>query len=222
MAALTSKMSTKLTTSGVRPAKPTRASRMVMKASNNRPLWLPDVIPPPHLNGTLPGDSGFDPLGLGLNEERLKWYVEAEKTNGRWAMMAVTGILGQELLGVPAKWYEAGAAEYDLPVQAQVPILFLVMGFLETKRFQGFRETGTSGFINSFPFDPVGLNSPKHAVNEVKNGRLAMVAFIGFAMQALVSRTQPIEGLQKHLADPFGKNITYFLTHTPEVIAGTA
>ncbi len=33
-----------------------------------------------------------------------------------------------------------------------------------------------SGLINSFPFDPVGLNSPKHAVNEVKNGRLAMVS----------------------------------------------
>lgn len=33
-----------------------------------------------------------------------------------------------------------------------------------------------SGFINSFPFDPVGLNSAKHAVNEVKNGRLAMVS----------------------------------------------
>jgi hypothetical protein len=33
-----------------------------------------------------------------------------------------------------------------------------------------------SGFINSFPFDPVGLNSSKHAVNEVKNGRLAMVS----------------------------------------------
>nr|6SL5_6 Chain 6, Lhca6 [Dunaliella salina] len=178
---------------------------------------LPDVIPPPHLNGTLPGDS-FDPLGLGLNEERLKWSVTMGKTNCRWAMMAVTGIMGQELLGVPVKWFEAGAAEYDLPVQAQVPILFLVMGFLETKRFQGFRE---SGFINSYPFDPVGLNSPKHATKEVKNGRLAMVAFVGFAVQALVTRTQPIEGLQKHLADPFGKNITYYLTHTPEVIAGT-
>jgi light-harvesting complex I chlorophyll a/b binding protein 5 len=35
---------------------------------------------------------------------RLKWYAEAEKTNGRWAMMAVAGILGQELLGVDAKW----------------------------------------------------------------------------------------------------------------------
>lgn len=63
--------------------------------------------------------------------------------NNRWAMMAVVGILGQEILGVPVKWYEAGAAEYDFPVIAQVPILFLVMGFLETKRFQGFKETGT-------------------------------------------------------------------------------
>lgn len=57
--------------------------------------------------------------------------------------MAVAGILGQELLGVPVKWFEAGAAEYDLPVVAQVPILFLVMGFLETKRFVGFKETGS-------------------------------------------------------------------------------
>lgn len=73
---------------------------------------------------------------------RLKWYQEAEKTNGRWAMMAVAGILGTELIGKPA-WYLAGAQEYDLPVIAQVPILFLVMGFLETKRYQGFKETGT-------------------------------------------------------------------------------
>lgn len=38
------------------------------------------------------------------------------------------------------------------------------------------------------------------------------VAFVGFAMQALVSRTQPIEGLTKHLSNP-GYNITYTLTH---------
>jgi len=58
--------------------------------------------------------------------------------------MGVAGVLGQELLGVKdgVKWYEAGAAEYDFPVIAQLPILFLVMGFLETKRFQGFKETG--------------------------------------------------------------------------------
>lgn len=33
------------------------------------------------------------------------------------------------------------------------------------------------------------------------------VAFVGFAVQALVTREQPIEGLSKHLADPFGHNI---------------
>jgi hypothetical protein len=33
-----------------------------------------------------------------------------------------------------------------------------------------------SGFVNSFPFDPAGMNSPDMAVKEVKNGRLAMVS----------------------------------------------
>jgi light-harvesting complex I chlorophyll a/b binding protein 5 len=70
-------------------------------------------------------------------------YAEAEKTNGRWAMMAVTGILGQELLGVTPAWWEAGAKEYDIPAQALTPIEFIVMGFLEIKRYQGFKQTGT-------------------------------------------------------------------------------
>jgi light-harvesting complex I chlorophyll a/b binding protein 5 len=34
------------------------------------------------------------------------------------------------------------------------------------------------------------------------------VAFIGFATQALVTRTTPLEGLTKHLSDPLGRNIT--------------
>jgi len=92
------------------------------------------------------------------------------------------------------------------------------MGFLELKRFQGWKETGTSGFLNAFPFDPAGMNSPSMATKEVKNGRLAMVAFIGFVVQALATRTQPIEGLTTHLGDPFGKNITYYLTHLPETL----
>ncbi len=48
------------------------------------------------------------------------------------------------------------------------------------------------------------------------------VAFIGFAVQALATRTTPLEGLSKHLADPVGRNITYYLTHGAEVLAGTA
>ncbi len=48
------------------------------------------------------------------------------------------------------------------------------------------------------------------------------MAFVGFAVQAIATRTQPIEGLAKHLSDPIGRNFTYYISHTAEVINGTA
>lgn len=54
------------------------------------------------------GDYGFDPLRLGTNPENLKWFREAELTNGRWAMAAVVGILFTDLVGLPKFWL-AGA-----------------------------------------------------------------------------------------------------------------
>lgn len=57
--------------------------------------------------------------------------------------MAVAGILGQELLGVTPAWWEAGAKEYDIPAVPLTAIEFTIMGFLETKRYQGFKQTGT-------------------------------------------------------------------------------
>ncbi len=51
---------------------------------------------------------------------RLKWFVEAEKTNARWAMMGVAGILGQELVGAEPEWWAHAQAEYWLPINAQV------------------------------------------------------------------------------------------------------
>jgi hypothetical protein len=57
-------------------------------------------------------------------------------------MAAVAGILFTDAMGLP-KWYEAGAQDYDIPATAQLGVLFPVMGFLELKRLQGFKETGT-------------------------------------------------------------------------------
>ena len=37
----------------------------------------------------------FDPLGLGGDPERLKWFAESERIHSRWAMLAVAGILVQ-------------------------------------------------------------------------------------------------------------------------------
>ena len=61
------------------------------------------------------GDNGFDPLSLGTNPETLKWFAEAELTNGRWAMAAVAGILFTDLLGLPKFWL-AGAEVIQLKI----------------------------------------------------------------------------------------------------------
>ena len=46
---------------------------------------------------SLPGDNGFDPLGLAEDPENLRWYVQAELVNGRWAMLGVAGMLLPEV-----------------------------------------------------------------------------------------------------------------------------
>ena len=45
-----------------------------------------------------------------------------------------------------------------------------------------------------------------------------MVAFVGFAVQALVTREGPVEGLVAHLANPFGHNIVSNIANIPNVI----
>jgi light-harvesting complex I chlorophyll a/b binding protein 5 len=178
--------------------------------------WLPGTTAPIHLDGKNAGDFGFDPLGLGSDPTRLKWYTEAEKMNGRWAMAATAGILGQETLGV-GKWFEAGAKDYGFPLMPLIAIEFLVMGYLETKRYQGFRETGNSGFLESFPFDPANMNSPEMQLKEIKNGRLAMVAFFGFAIQALVTRAGPLTDLSNHINNPVENNIIGSIYNMPTI-----
>ncbi|KAF2589176.1 hypothetical protein F2Q70_00041649 [Brassica cretica] len=63
-------------------------------AAQPKKSWIPAVkgggnfLDPEWLDGSLPGDFGFDPLGLGKDPAFLKWYREAELIHGRWAMAA--------------------------------------------------------------------------------------------------------------------------------------
>lgn len=50
-----------------------QARRSVAVYAAARPLWQPGSTPPAHLDGSLPGDFGFDPLNLGSNKAALDW-----------------------------------------------------------------------------------------------------------------------------------------------------
>merc|ERR1712093_860186 len=105
-------------------------------------------------------------------------YVEAELTHGRWAMAAVAGILLTDLLGV-GNWWEAGTKSYPLDINILIPIQLIVMTIFEAKRFENITKTGEGGLLGFTPFDPANMRSDDMRVKEVKNGRLAMVAFVG-------------------------------------------
>uniref|UniRef100_A0A0D9YYK7 Chlorophyll a-b binding protein, chloroplastic n=1 Tax=Oryza glumipatula TaxID=40148 RepID=A0A0D9YYK7_9ORYZ len=239
-------------------------ARIAVRASTERATWLPGLDPPPHLDGTLPGDFGFDPLGLGEEPANLKWYVQAELVHCRFAMAGVAGILAtdvaswyvmlsygawsklavcpmEELIRVSGinnlpVWFEAGATKFDFAnTTALFFVQLLLMGFAETKRYMDFinpgsqAEEGTflgieaalAGSQPGYPggplFNPLGLakdieNADEAKLKEIKNGRLAMVAMLGFIVQASVTHVGPIDNLLTHLSDPFNKNIIHTLS----------
>lgn len=186
---------------------PSRASRVVVNAAGaDRELWYPGAKAPKYLDGTMAGDYGFDPLRLGANPETLPYLQEAELMNGRWAMAAVTGIAFTDAVGLP-KWWEAGAADYGIDFNTLVGVQVVAMAVLEAARIRGFQRTGESGVLNSFPFDPAGLDAPDKRVKEIKNGRLAMLAFLHCVSSYAVTGLSPLEGLQAHMANPQAVNI---------------
>ena len=60
-------------------------------------------------------------------------------------------------------------------------------------------------------FDPLGFakgDIKELQTKEIKNGRLAMVAFMGFVFQAQTLYKAPLAALGDHLADPIHNNWT--------------
>jgi light-harvesting complex I chlorophyll a/b binding protein 4 len=199
-----------------------------LKIEAKKGEWLPGLTSPAYLNGSLAGDNGFDPLGLGEDPEALKWYVQAELQNGRWAMLGVAGILIPEvltkvgILSVPV-WFEAGKVEYFAPASTLFVIEFILFHYVEIRRWQDIKYPGSVSqdpFFKNYSLPPgeVGypggifnpLNFPssvEYKEKEIANGRLAMLAFLGFLVQSKLTGEGPFENLLKHIADPWHTTI---------------
>lgn len=201
----------------------------------DRPLWFPGSSPPDWLDGSLPGDFGFDPLGLGSDLDLLKWSAQAELVHGRWAMLAVTGILVPECLEKIGfmdnfSWYNAGSEHYFTDSATLFAVQMILMGWVEGRRWADIIKPGSVDIEPKYPtktnpkpdvgypgglwFDPFMYGRGELApvmvmrTKEIKNGRLAMLAFLGFVFQALYTGVDsPLDNLTSHLADPGHCNV---------------
>ncbi|GMH32953.1 hypothetical protein BSKO_00787 [Bryopsis sp. KO-2023] len=131
----------------------------------------------------------------------IQRFRECELIHGRWCMLATTGCLVQELVtGVP--WQKAGEVILQdggsyfglgLPfsVTQLVWIEVLLVGGAELYRNSVLDTTARcypGGYFDPLNFgsgDPAKVERLKEA--EIKHGRLAMIAFLGFSVQALAT-----------------------------------
>jgi light-harvesting complex I chlorophyll a/b binding protein 4 len=158
-------------------------------------------------------------------------YRQAELVHGRWAMLGAAGVLGQEVLNPSVNWYTEASLPQNLPAPftninmgGLLAWEFLLMHFVEVRRWQDIRKHGS---VNEDPifkgnkvpnlepgypggiFDPLGFskgNLKELQTKEIKNGRLAMVAFMGFVLQAQATGKGPLAALAEHLGNPAGSN----------------
>merc|ERR550514_1538457 len=152
----------------------------------------------------------------------------ADIVGGTWFETGAKMLNGGTLNYFAVPW---GIVNNPLPLFAIVAIEVGLMAAVENYRRVGTGPAGYSPGVGKFdpsifngldklypggPFDPLELaNDPEVfaelKVKEIKNGRLAMVAILGFAVQSYITGEGPYANWSKHIADPFGYNLITIL-----------
>lgn len=127
----------------------------------------------------------------------IQRFRENELIHGRWAMLACLGVFVAEgTTGV--SWVDAGKVELDGSsyLGLSLPFDIVQLIWIEAILVGGaeiYRNAELDPELRVYPggpFDPLGLASGdeekafKLKTAEIKHGRLAMVAFLGFSVQA--------------------------------------
>ena len=164
---------------------------------------LPFVVRPALLDGTLPGDRGFDPFNFASDAGALRWQRKAEIKHARLAMLAAAGWPIAELLhkdiasalhlpALLASGDRVSSVLNDGLAHGGSPLFWIAAisaaSFLELSEIA---EENVSMKLNptEMGFDPLNLGGEteekQHYMQEAElfNGRLGMLAITGFAIQ---------------------------------------
>jgi len=167
---------------------------------------LPFLTRPLVLTGELPGDVGFDPLGFAKSREDLLNYREAEIKHARLAMLASAGWALSEVFDKKI----AIALHLTPLIDSTNRVPSVLNGGLDkvnpfywlacfaagaAVEFYGINKSKSndaSYLPGNLGFDPLSLypkdeeGQRRMQLAEIKNGRLAMIAIFGFAIQEFV------------------------------------
>ncbi|MEW5307110.1 MAG: hypothetical protein WDW36_009527 [Sanguina aurantia] len=147
--------------------------------------------------------------------EPVWWKVGASKVSGdltlNWGGIEGFRIAGKQGIAVIAGCQLAlmGGPEYARLVG------------IDSLQPVGVFLPGDQNYPGGGPFDPLGLSQDPdrfvtQAVSEIKNGRLAMVAMLGYIVQAAVTGKGPVQNLLDFSADPANNNLVSSLQHLPD------
>ena len=153
----------------------------------------------------LPGADGawgryeFDPLGFSKKTELVPYFREAELKHGRLAMLAWVGLVAPDFVRLPGEKFSFEAVPVSIDahdaflgatgVNAQVLFWVSIVELCCAKKvfeWNSLEVAGDYGLTSLFPSDEEGQKKMRTA--ELKNGRLAMMAFAGAVTQAALTR----------------------------------